>query len=131
MRSKDVRGIAIAAAAIGAAIATELNKPAEERTWHGTIAGVVPYDFRRPTPERVREKLWNPAGNFWSPSVFGVGWAPNLGRLAAQTGLLGAVVPGTVLPDAVPSGAAEQTSSPALPASSGEGAGEEPVADGS
>jgi hypothetical protein len=89
MRLPDKKGLAVAAAAIGAAVATELNKPPAERTWHGTIAGVVPYDLRRPTPETVREKLWNPAGNFWSPSVFGVGWSPNFGRLAAQVGLLG------------------------------------------
>ena len=89
MRLPDKKGLAVAAAAVGAAVATELKKPAAERTWHGTIAGVVPYDLRRPTPETVREKLWNPAGNFWSPSVFGVGWSLNLGRLAAQTGLLG------------------------------------------
>jgi hypothetical protein len=86
MRSK---GIAVGLAAIGAAIATELQKPAEERTWHGEIAGFIPYDLRRPTVESAREKLWNPDGNFWSPQVFGVGWTPNLGRLAAQFGLLG------------------------------------------
>lgn len=86
MRSK---GIAAGLAAIGVAVATELKKPAEERTGHGEIAGFIPYDLRRPTADSVREKLWNPAGNFWSPSVFGVGWAPNLGRLAAQFGLLG------------------------------------------
>ena len=89
MRSQDKKGLALAVAAVGAAIATELKKPAAERTWHGTIAGVVPYDLRRPTQESVREKLWNPEGDFWSPSIFGVGWTPNLGRLAAQTGLLG------------------------------------------
>jgi hypothetical protein len=89
MRSQDKRGIAIGLAALGAAVATELKKPAEERTWHGTIAGFIPYDLRRPTADSVREKLWNPTGNFWSPQVFGVGWTPNLGRLAAQFGLLG------------------------------------------
>jgi hypothetical protein len=93
MRSQDKKGLALAVAAVGAAIATELKKPADERTWHGTIAGVVPYDLRRPTPESVREKLWNPEGGFWSPSIFGVGWTPNLGRLAAQTGLLGSRSP--------------------------------------
>jgi hypothetical protein len=113
MRSKDVRGIAIAVAAVGAAVATELSKPAEDRTWHGTIVGVVPYDFRRPTPDSVREKLWNPRGNFWSPSVFGVGWAPNLGRIAAQTGLLGA------------SEQAALPASPDSPASPAEGAAED------
>jgi hypothetical protein len=91
MRLPDKKGLVIGLAAVGAAIATELKKPVEERTWHGTIGGVVPYDFRRPTADGVREKVWNPAGNFWSPSVFGVGWTPNLGRLAAQTGLLGQV----------------------------------------
>jgi hypothetical protein len=83
------RGLLVGAAAVGAAIASELKKPVEERTWHGKIAGVVPYDLRRPTADSVREKVWNPSGGFWSPSVFGVGWTPNLGRLAAQTGLLG------------------------------------------
>lgn len=88
MRSQDKRGIAVGLAAIGAAVATELSKPAEERTWHGEIAGFIPYDLRRPTVDSAKQKLWNPAGNFWSPSVFGVGWTPNLGRLAAQFGLL-------------------------------------------
>jgi hypothetical protein len=83
------RGLALGLAAIGAAIATELKKPEEERTWHGQLAGFIPYDLRLPTADSVREKLWDPAGNFWSPSVFGVGWSPNLGRLAAQFGLLG------------------------------------------
>ena len=82
MRLPDKKGLVIGLAAVGAAIATELKKPAEERTWHGKIGGVVPYDFRRPTVDEVREKVWNPTGNFWSPSVFGVGWTPNLGRLA-------------------------------------------------
>jgi hypothetical protein len=87
-KKNNKAGLAIGAGLIGAAIATELNKPAEERTWHGSIAGFVPYDFRRPTADSVRSKLWNPSGPFWSPSVFGVGWSPNLGRLAAQFGLV-------------------------------------------
>ncbi len=81
-------GILFGVAAVGAAIASELNKPAEERTWHGKIAGVVPYDLRRPTVESVKEKVWNPDGGFLSPSLFGVGWIPNLGRIAAETGLV-------------------------------------------
>ena len=89
MRVTDKKGLLVGLAAVGAAIATELKKPAEERTWHGKIGGVVPYDFRRPTADSVREKLWDPEGTYWNPSVFGVGWTPNLGRLAAQTGLLG------------------------------------------
>lgn len=89
MRLKNKGGLIAGLAALGAAVATELRKPAADRTWHGSIAGVVPYDLRVPTVDRVREKLWNPAGSFWSPSLFGVGWVLNVGRVAAQTGLLG------------------------------------------
>jgi hypothetical protein len=125
MRPSDKKGLVIGLAAIGAAIATELSKPAEERTWHGTIVGVVPYDFRRPTADSVRQKLWNPTGNFWSPSVFGVGWTPNLGRLAAQTGLLGpAETPAAASPTPaeVAPPAAEAPPAPEIddPSSSGE-----------
>lgn len=67
---------------IGAAVATELRKPAEQRTWQGRLAGWVPYDLRPPTPGRVRQRLWNPADHrIFVPTVFGVGWTINLGRL--------------------------------------------------
>ena len=36
-----------------AAIA-ELRKPQEERTWHGKLAGFVPYELRPPTLDRER-----------------------------------------------------------------------------
>ena len=75
-------GLGIGFILIGAAVATELLKPAEERTWEGRIAGVVPYDLRRPTLARVRERLWNPADHrVFVPTVFGVGWTVNFGRL--------------------------------------------------
>ena len=63
-----------------AAIYKELKLPAEERTWHGEVAGFVPYDFRVPTMDRIRDRLWNPEGNLIGPHVVGVGWALNLGR---------------------------------------------------
>ncbi|MDJ0924615.1 MAG: hypothetical protein QNJ77_08640 [Acidimicrobiia bacterium] len=63
------------------AIVQELRKPPEERTWHGTVAGLVPYDFRRPTIERVRVTYWNPEGPLLSSKAWGVGWAPNLAAL--------------------------------------------------
>ncbi|WP_186812614.1 DUF5808 domain-containing protein [Cellulomonas composti] len=67
-----------------AAIVKELRLPAEERTWNGIVAGFVPYDFRMPTLERVRERLWDPEGaHLFSPHVFGVGWTVNLGRVFA------------------------------------------------
>ena len=37
------------------AVITELRKPEEERTWHGKLAGFVPYELRPPTLDRVRE----------------------------------------------------------------------------
>ena len=62
-----------------AAVATELSKPEDQRTWHGRVGGVVPYDFRPPTWERIRAAYWNPESNhLFSDRVFGVGWAVNL-----------------------------------------------------
>ena len=62
-----------------AAVATELSKPEQDRTWHGKVGGVVPYDFRPPTWERFRTAYWNPdSESLFSDRVFGVGWAINL-----------------------------------------------------
>src|SRR5690348_10930063 len=64
-----------------AAVATELAKPAEERTWQGRVFSLVPYDFRPPTWERIREAYWNPESEqLFTDRVFGVGWAVNLYR---------------------------------------------------
>ncbi len=63
------------------AVVQELRRPAEERTWQGKVGNVVPYDFRKPTMERVRETYWNPDGPVLSGKVWGVGWAPNFGAL--------------------------------------------------
>jgi uncharacterized protein DUF5808 len=64
-----------------AAVATELSKPAEERTWQGKVGGIVPYDFRPPTWQRIRDAYWNPdSDHLFSDRVFGVGWAVNLYR---------------------------------------------------
>ena len=62
-----------------AAIATELSKPESERTWQGRVFGVVPYDFRPPTWQRIRDAYWNQESDvLFSDRVFGVGWAVNL-----------------------------------------------------
>jgi hypothetical protein len=75
-------GPTISAALVGAALISELRKPAGERTWEGRIARKIPYDLRRPTLARVRQRLWNPADRrILVPTVFGVGWTVNLGRL--------------------------------------------------
>jgi hypothetical protein len=66
---------------VAAAVATELSKPAAERTWEGRVGGVVPYDFRPPTWQRIQAAYWNPnSDRLFSDRVFGVGWAINLHR---------------------------------------------------
>lgn len=68
-------------ALVAAAVATELAKPPPERTWQGRVLGVVPYDFRPPTWQKIREAYWNPdSDHLFSDRVFGVGWAVNLYR---------------------------------------------------
>jgi hypothetical protein len=82
-----------------AAVATELAKPETERTWEGRVLGVVPYDFRPPTLDRIRRAYWNPESDrLFSDRVFGVGWALNLHRAktlleAAFERLMGAPPP--------------------------------------
>ncbi|MCK0116760.1 DUF5808 domain-containing protein [Isoptericola sp. S6320L] len=67
-----------------AAVTKELQKDPEEREWHGTVAGFVPYEFRIPTLERVKERVWDPDGaHILSPHVWGVGWTVNVGRVVA------------------------------------------------
>jgi len=62
-----------------AAIYQELRRPPEERTWNGKVAGVVPYDFRVPTIDRLRAAYWAPESDeVFSENVFGVGWAVNI-----------------------------------------------------
>jgi uncharacterized membrane protein len=42
----------------------------------------VPYDFRFPTLQRVRERFWNPEDpRIFTPNVFGVGWSLNAYQL--------------------------------------------------
>src|SRR5712691_9902633 len=75
-------GRAIFVGLLGAAVATELRKPQEERAWHGKLAGIVPYELRRPTFQRVRETYWAPAdAHVVKPAVWGVGWTLNVGRV--------------------------------------------------
>ena len=65
--------------AFAAAIYQELRKPPEARTWNGKVAGTVPYDFRLPTLDRLRQAYWNPDNDqIFSEMVFGVGWAVNI-----------------------------------------------------
>ena len=78
---------ALVGAVLGA-VYTELRKPPEQRTWNGRLLGLVPYDFRMPSIERLRQAYWNPR----SPKVFtdrplGVGWAVNIPTLLRRLGV--------------------------------------------
>lgn len=78
-----VYGLAIAA------VLKELSKPEAERQWHGQVLG-VPYDFRRPTLERIREAYWNPDDpRIFTNRVLGIGWAVNLPILARNLTVMG------------------------------------------
>ncbi len=68
-----------------AAVVQQLRMPKDERTWNGRILG-VPYDFRRPTFARIRQRLWNPQAGLFTPHVFGVGWTLNLYRVTHPGG---------------------------------------------
>ena len=66
-----------------AAIAQEARKPKGTRTRTGRVLGVVPYDFRFPTPWRWQQRVWAPRNpSLINPAPFGVGWTLNLGRVA-------------------------------------------------
>lgn len=84
-----IRTLQVAAVAVTlAAILQELEKPREERTWHGKV-GFIPYDFRLPSIGRIKESYWNPySPHILSPIVFGVGWAVNFHTLLENLGLI-------------------------------------------
>ena len=66
-----------------AALIAQFRRDPEERTWEGSVAGIVPYDFRMPTLERARSRWWNTDDDrLFVPQVVGVGWTINLARLA-------------------------------------------------
>lgn len=74
----------VAAGLVVAAVIKELRLPRDQRTWHGSIAGFVPYDFRVPTLEKIKATFWNPAGSVIVGRPFGVGWTINLGALVTK-----------------------------------------------
>ena len=91
MKIEGVRGAVtlLGIAALAAAVVKEMRTPPDERSWHGTLLGIVPYDLRPPTPERVRTTFWdrfNP--HVLVPTLFGVGWTVNLAALADRCGCL-------------------------------------------
>jgi hypothetical protein len=72
-----------------AAVCQEMEKPKEERHWHGKI-GFIPYDFRLPTIERLKESYWNPASSrIFTSEVLGIGWAINFYALLEKLRIIG------------------------------------------
>ena len=72
-----------------AAIFQEMEKPREERAWYGKV-GFIPYDFRLPTIERLKETYWNPDDNrIFTHEVFGIGWAINFYTLLEKMRIIG------------------------------------------
>ncbi|QZY29862.1 hypothetical protein [Nocardioides coralli] len=80
-RARDAAKL-VSVTLMGVALAQELRKPKEERTWQGALFGWVPYDLRPPTPARVKASVWSPDDErVLLPRAFGVGWSPNVGRV--------------------------------------------------
>jgi hypothetical protein len=78
---------AVVGAVLGALYA-ELRKPPEQRTWNGRLLGVVPYDFRMPSIERLRSAYWNPASpKLFTDRPFGVGWSVNIPTVLRRLGV--------------------------------------------
>jgi hypothetical protein len=72
-----------------AALCQELEKPREERRWHGRL-GVIPYDFRMPTIARFKESFWNAEDSrIFTPEVWGIGWAINFYALMEKMRIIG------------------------------------------
>ena len=71
-----------------AALCQEMEKPKEERTWHGKI-GFIPYDFRMLTMERIKEAYWNPDNSrIFTPEAWGIGWAINFHALLEKVRII-------------------------------------------
>ena len=49
----------------------------------------VPFEFRVPTLQRIRERWWNPEeSRVFTPRVFGIGWTLNFHRVLTLLGLV-------------------------------------------
>lgn len=68
----------------GVAILKDIRESTGHRFLHGEMVGFVPYDFRKPSVQRIRQRLWDPSGPLLTPQVFGVGWTVNLGAVVAR-----------------------------------------------
>ncbi|QIK70949.1 hypothetical protein G7070_06190 [Propioniciclava coleopterorum] len=68
----------------GADGAPEAGRDPRVGRWCG-----IPYDFRPPTGERIRQSMWNPADpRLLMPRAFGAGWDLNVGAVAVRLGFI-------------------------------------------
>jgi hypothetical protein len=84
VRATRGQGLVTAAAALMvlAAVCQELARPRQFRTWHGKVAGLIPYDFRKPTWRRILRAFWAPDDQrLLTDTAYGVGWGVNLAQL--------------------------------------------------
>jgi len=64
------------------AVLQEVMRPRQFRTWHGRVAGLIPYDFRKPTLRRIFNAVWAPDNqSLFTDTALGVGWSLNLAQL--------------------------------------------------
>ena len=54
----------------------------------GELLG-MPYDFRRPTKDKIVSRVWNENGPLFPPKVWGMGWSLNLKHPAGPYVLFG------------------------------------------
>jgi hypothetical protein len=67
-----------------AAIGEELKRPAEQREWRGTVAG-VPYNFRLHEWSDVAKEYWDPTSDqIVTPHAIGLGWGVNLAAVVKR-----------------------------------------------
>jgi hypothetical protein len=75
--------------AVAGAVYKELRTPPDQRTWHGKLLGVVPYDFRPPSVAKLREAYWNTKSDtIFTDRPLGVGWAVNIPAVLRRAGLM-------------------------------------------
>ena len=84
-RSDGIKPLKLLGAILAiAAVIKELRLPKDERAWHGALGGLVPYDFRMPTVEKLKRTFWDRDGTIVVNRPFGVGWTVNLGAVVAK-----------------------------------------------
>ena len=81
--------------AYAVALAAVATRAYREKKAHGLYYG-VPFDFRLPTVDRIKARMWNPDDTrVITPTVFGVGWTINLYRAGRDMGFIEGDADGT------------------------------------